>query len=375
MAKKPRVSGLLNDVANTVSKQQPIKELESYIANKYPSVALDLAGKDTTGPLTVSRIVVPPNERGQGLGGRVMQDIIEFADNNGRQLALTPDSALGTPKSRLNSWYREMDFQPNKGRSRDFSISEAMVRDPKPNREALYRGEYAGNKGGNYYSPDHEFARQFTQSGQDKEIIKRFLDKDKIYEAPTLPFAGNETAMDAAIAEARKGGFKALRASEGQGQPPSVFVLDKSALTKYGLVPSGLLGAGYAMSPSDAEAAPSRPDWIGNDGAITGNPPWLRPDPNERGTLGKLWDAVTSNPTGTAKAVGGALTDAAKNYAKSVYADPSKGAADALELGVTAMGGAIPQAFWMAGSPDAANAGEDAILAQRRKMMQGLLAD
>jgi hypothetical protein len=155
------------------------------------------------------------------------------------------------------------------------------------------------------------------------------------------------------------------------------------------------------MSSSDAEAAPKvprprlhgpdlasltdglmpsqvsqgRPDWISDNGAITANPPWLRPDPNARSTLGKLYDAVTTDPVGTFKAAGSAIGDAVKGYAKDVYANPSKGAADALELGVTSLGGAIPQAVWMAGSPDAANAGEDAILAQRRKMMQGLLAD
>lgn len=146
-------------------------------------------------------------------------------------------------------------------------------------------------------------------------------------------------------------------------------------IRKYGIVPGGLLGAGVAMAPSNADAAPSRPDWIGDNGAITANPPWLRPDPNERSALGKLYDAVTTNPVGTFKAAGSALGDAVKGYLGEVRQDPGKGVADALELGATAMGGAAPQAFWMATSPDTANAGEGAILAQRRKMMQGLLAD
>lgn len=158
----------------------------------------------------------------------------------------------------------------------------------------------------------------------------------------------------------------------------SVAVADPSIISiirKYGLIPGGLLGAGAVMAPSNADAAPSRPDWIGPTGNITGNPPWLRPDPNERSTLGKLYDAVTTNPIGTFKAAGSAIGDAVKGYLGEVRQDPGKGVADALELGATAMGGAAPQAFWMATSPSEANAGEDAILAQRRKMMQGLLAD
>lgn len=190
--------------------------------------------------------------------------------------------------------------------------------------------------------------------------------------------AEQETAK--ALREAGIPGIKYLDAgSRAAGDGSRNYVVFDDALIdiirKYGIVPGGLLGAGAAMAPSNADAAPSRPDWIGADGAITGNPPWLRPDPNQRSTLGKLYDAVATDPLGTFKAAGGAIGDAVKGYFGEVRQDPGKGVADALELGVTAMGGAAPQAFWMATSPSEANAGEDAILAQRRKMMQGLLAD
>src|ERR1700722_9626996 len=41
--------------------------------------------------------------------------------------------------------------------------------------EALHRGESSNNKGGNFWTHDKEFARNFTQSGQDHEIKKRYI--------------------------------------------------------------------------------------------------------------------------------------------------------------------------------------------------------
>lgn len=91
----------------------------------------------------------------------------------------------------------------------------------------LYRGENVGNKmtrGGRFFSTDKEFARQFTQSGLDSQIRQMDFSDNLIHTPKVLPFAGDVSGMDAAIAEARKLGMKAVRVSEGQGQPDSIFV-------------------------------------------------------------------------------------------------------------------------------------------------------
>lgn len=152
-------------------------------------------------------------------------------------------------------------------------------------------------------------------------------------------------------------------------------------IRKYGIVPGGLLGAGYAMAPSEAEAAPKVPMPRGQGMAMADTAMGALPqDTNrpEQSTLGRLYDAVTTNPVGTFKAFGSAIGDSVKDYAKSVYNEPSKGVADALELGVTSLGGLVPQAFWMATSPTEANAGEQAILDERIRRIaaqRGLLAE
>jgi hypothetical protein len=97
--------------------------------------------------------------------------------------------------------------------------------------ETLYRGvSRVSPKHGNYYTGDRDWARQFTQSGLDSEVISRQIDAQHIYEAEALPMATRPEEIDAAIAEAKRRGLKAIRVNEGTGEPLSVFVFDRSAL-------------------------------------------------------------------------------------------------------------------------------------------------
>lgn len=82
---------------------------------------------------------------------------------------------------------------------------------------------------GNYYSTSRDFAREFTRSGRDSEVVSRKIKTSDVFEPDELPFAGDEAAIDAAIEQAKSEGKKAVRVSEGVGQPPSLFVFDKSA--------------------------------------------------------------------------------------------------------------------------------------------------
>jgi len=96
--------------------------------------------------------------------------------------------------------------------------------------ETLYRGEGSGGMGskvgGNYYSTDKEYAREFTRLMSDKEIKQLKVPKSAIYEPKDLPFAGNEKQLTQAISEAKSKGFNAVRVAEGVNQPNSVFVID-----------------------------------------------------------------------------------------------------------------------------------------------------
>ena len=96
----------------------------------------------------------------------------------------------------------------------------------------VYRGEYSGNKGGNFWTENRDFARQFTQSGQDSEIIVRYLNRNDVYTGSEDTYAGDPDAIDEQIAIAREQGYKALLLDEGSGEPKSIYVFDKSALKR-----------------------------------------------------------------------------------------------------------------------------------------------
>ncbi len=123
----------------------------------------------------------------------------------------------------------------------------------------IFRGESSYNRGGNFYTPDREWARQFTQSGQDSEVLRHAIRARDVFDPPSEVYAGDPDAVDAAIASARKGGFKAVRLSEGAGQPPSVFVFNKSAINRS---PQSIIGRSINRASGgrvDASAINSNP--------------------------------------------------------------------------------------------------------------------
>lgn len=89
----------------------------------------------------------------------------------------------------------------------------------------IYRGESNNNKNGSYWSTDKEFARNFTQSGQDKEIKTATINKNEIYIKNPLPQATSEREINSAIEEAKKLGFRAILVDEGKNQPNSIFII------------------------------------------------------------------------------------------------------------------------------------------------------
>lgn len=91
----------------------------------------------------------------------------------------------------------------------------------------LFRGKLTKGQEGKFFSTDKEFAREFTQSGQDKEIETITINQSDIFKKEILPSANNEAEIDTAIKEAKDAGFKAVLVDEGKGQPNSVFLIDK----------------------------------------------------------------------------------------------------------------------------------------------------
>jgi predicted GNAT family acetyltransferase len=101
----------------------------SDIENKFKDVSLDLYEKNNT--INLSRIVVPKDMRNSGVGTDVMQDLISYADQTGQKVALTPSSDFGGNVKKLKEFYKRFGFVENKGKNKDFTTRESMIRFPQ----------------------------------------------------------------------------------------------------------------------------------------------------------------------------------------------------------------------------------------------------
>ncbi len=74
--------------------------------------------------LTISKIVLPKEERGQGKGTSVMEEICKFADDRSLSIVLTPSKDFGGSVTRLKEFYKNFGFVKYKG----YDFRETMIR-------------------------------------------------------------------------------------------------------------------------------------------------------------------------------------------------------------------------------------------------------
>lgn len=107
----------------------PIDDFVKGIKKQY-GIELGLKGSPSSSVLSLHKIVVSEAVRNQGTGTKAMQDILNYADAQNKTIALTPSSDFGGNKNRLTNFYKKLGFVENKGRNKDFEISESMYRSP-----------------------------------------------------------------------------------------------------------------------------------------------------------------------------------------------------------------------------------------------------
>lgn len=87
---------------------------------------------ENSGTITLSEIVVPPRARGSGVGSAAMKLLTSYADLTGQRIVLSPAKDFGASSvSRLVAFYKRFGFIENKGRKRDFTTRETMIRAPR----------------------------------------------------------------------------------------------------------------------------------------------------------------------------------------------------------------------------------------------------
>lgn len=104
-----------------------ISEIEDY----FNSIGIKHSISERNNSIQLNKIIVPENSRNTGIGTDAMNKLVDFADSNGKMLTLTPSSDFGGNKNRLIDFYKRFGFVENKGRNKDFSTMDSMIRAPK----------------------------------------------------------------------------------------------------------------------------------------------------------------------------------------------------------------------------------------------------
>jgi len=87
---------------------------------------------ETEDTITLSKVVVPKEQRKEGIGTQYMNELTSYADATNKEIILTPSTDFGaTSVTRLKKFYKQFGFVENKGRNKDFTISESMYRVPQ----------------------------------------------------------------------------------------------------------------------------------------------------------------------------------------------------------------------------------------------------
>lgn len=85
--------------------------------------------------LRLNLLIAPKGELKQGKGTQAMEKLIQYADEHNKRITLSPalpDDRKGTTsRARLVKFYKRFGFVENKGRYKDFSISDGMYREAK----------------------------------------------------------------------------------------------------------------------------------------------------------------------------------------------------------------------------------------------------
>jgi len=106
-------------------------KIESALENKYSEHLIDLDIYEDGKSLNLSRIVINPDSRGLGIGTKIMEDLVDYADKTGKIVTLTPSSDFGGNKNRLVQFYKRFGFKPNKGYYKSYEYRDSMIRYPK----------------------------------------------------------------------------------------------------------------------------------------------------------------------------------------------------------------------------------------------------
>lgn len=98
-------------------------EVIQYIKSLYPQVDIYVTENDYK--IHLMSIEVPPEDRSKGIGTNILNILKDYSVKVGKPIVLTPEAERGK-KAKLDKFYRSSGFVHNKGRNRDFRLSNTF---------------------------------------------------------------------------------------------------------------------------------------------------------------------------------------------------------------------------------------------------------
>ena len=130
--------GAVKEAADALAPRELAAQFRAQIAARYPGVVVDLFAA-THGGLHLSKIEIPKDKRKLGMATEILKGIAALADKNRLVVSLSPTNEFGTPKTVLVEFYKRFGFVFNRGRNKDFRVSETMYREPRSLAECAGR--------------------------------------------------------------------------------------------------------------------------------------------------------------------------------------------------------------------------------------------
>lgn len=128
----------VEEAADALAPRELAARFRAQIAARYPGVVVDLFAA-THGGLHLSKIEIPKDKRKLGMATEILKGIAALADKNRLVVSLSPTNEFGTPKTVLVEFYKRFGFVFNRGRNKDFRVSETMYREPRSLAECAGR--------------------------------------------------------------------------------------------------------------------------------------------------------------------------------------------------------------------------------------------
>lgn len=125
----------LSDLVESEDIVAKVRQFNDELNAEYNIHVLHFYMVRSNGYMIIDSIMIAKEQLKTGLGTKIMQRLVAFADQNGLAMALTPglkDDRWGTTsRNRLIKFYKRFGFVENKGRKKDFTTVHLMIRKPQ----------------------------------------------------------------------------------------------------------------------------------------------------------------------------------------------------------------------------------------------------